>query len=79
MEEGVSEERKKSLGVKIKKFISLYIPNFLDSTFSQDSSFDQIHTPPCGCGYRNNIVAVAVAAAVAVGAQTATNFQFFCN
>jgi hypothetical protein len=31
------------------------------------------HTPPCCCGYRNKIVAVAVA----VELQTATNFQFF--
>ena len=35
------------------------------------------HTPPCGCGYRNKIVAVAAAVAVAVEPQTATNFQFF--
>ena len=35
----------------------------------------QKHTPPCGCGYRNKIVAVAVA----VEPQTATNFQFFWN
>ena len=35
--------------------------------------------PHCGCGYRNKIVAVEVAAAVAaaVEPQTATNFQFF--
>ena len=37
--------------------------------------FSTNHTPPCGCGYRNKIVAVvaavAVAIAVAVEPQTA--------